>query len=100
MDNLQLIHHLACELESAATECNWNKVQKTDNHIAQMLSSLQGHPQSESVLQALDSLKQLHYKVYQFCSQQSQNVENKMAQHRQTREGLSAYATFTPDEIK
>lgn len=94
MDDLALIPWLARELEQAASQKEWLKVQQVDQHIALFLKDVKGRTLSPSLTRELAELRKLHQRVYQFCQQESALLEEKMALSRKNREGATAYAAF------
>lgn len=94
MDDLTLIPWLARELEQAASQKEWLKVQQVDKQIALFLTSLKGRALSPALQRELAELRKLHQRVYQFCQQESAVLEKKMARTRKNQEGATAYAAF------
>ncbi|HEY2454441.1 MAG TPA: hypothetical protein VGI71_17870 [Scandinavium sp.] len=98
MDELAIIPWLARELENAASGKEWPKLQQVDKQIALLLSDLKGRQLSPSMTGQLAELRTLHRKVYQYCQQESDLLEEKMVLARKNKEGASAYAAFIPTE--
>lgn len=97
MDDIQQIQFLANALKSATQQRDWVQVRNIDKQIASLLSSLSGQPLSEQKRQALIMLRDTHHRVNEICCQQSAELERKMVQHRNNREGAVAYSLFSGD---
>jgi hypothetical protein len=98
MDDLAPIPWLARELEQAASDKDWQKVQQVDGQIALFLTETKGRPLSDAMKRDLAQLRQIHQRVYRLCQQESSLLEEKMARSLKNREGASAYAAFMSTE--
>ena len=98
MDDLLLIGWLTRALASAAQDADWEKVAQLDGEIAALLSVLQKQPLLESGRLALSKLQKVHRDVQLIGQRHSQQLQLKMAQLHQQRDGAQAYAAFIDEE--
>ncbi|MEN3752989.1 hypothetical protein [Mangrovibacter yixingensis] len=98
MTNPHTIYRLATELRQAASIRNWALVMQVDQHIASLLSGLQGATLSPAQSKAIDVLQTTHRQVNAWCHQQSDVLREKMEQTRNNRERAAAYATFMDEK--
>ncbi len=98
MTNPQAIYRLATALRQAASAHNWAQVIQVDQHIAALLSDLQGATLSPAQSKAIDVLQTTHWRVNTWCHQQSEVLRGKMEQTRNNRERAAAYATFMDEK--
>ncbi|MGZ0750826.1 flagellar protein FliT [Kluyvera sichuanensis] len=98
MDDLLLIDWLTRALASAARDADWDKVAQLDGEIAALLGVLQKQPLLEPKRLALSKLQKVHKEVLLLAQRHSQQLELKMAQLHQQRDGAQAYAAFMDEE--
>lgn len=99
MCEVSLINHLTVALAEPTLAQDLNKVREINQQIVRLLTRLpQGQARTPEMSLALQHLKAAYCKVYDACQAQSDQLEGKMSQHRQHREGLSAYESIAPDE--
>ena len=89
-----MIAHLGTELERAARDHDWPRLQSVDTRVMQLLISLRFESLSPDKIQALKRLQTSHMQAFDYCQQQSKALEEKMSLNRNNRDGLSAYATM------
>jgi hypothetical protein len=98
MDDVQVMRFLARSLEQAASQHDWLKMQEVDAQVAALMTTLQGQTLPAEKSDAVAALQRVYQQVSQYCQQQSDALEQKMAQARSQQEGALAYAQFAPQE--
>lgn len=97
MSTVTALLTLGHALKQAASEHDWQEVERTDRKLADALSALQDHPREPELLGALNEVHHLHKQVMHYCQTQSDILAEKMALSRRNREGATAYALFMDD---
>lgn len=94
MDELQWIERLGNELKKAAKDHDWQRLQKINTRITELLISSQSESLSVKKIQTLKCLQSSHQQAFDYCQQQSQLLEKKISLYRNNQNGLSAYANM------
>lgn len=98
MDDLLLIDWQTRALATAASKGEWEKVGLLDSDIAQLLQALGQHPVSDQKRHALAQLRHTHQQVLLLAQRSSQQLQQKMTQLHDQREGAQAYAAFMDED--
>lgn len=98
MDDLLLIDWQTRALGAAAGKGDWESVESLDRDIARLLQTLSQQPLSEQKRKALVKLQHTHQQVLRLAQHSSQQLQQKMAQLPDQREGAQAYAAFMDED--
>lgn len=98
MDDLYLLDWQASALAAAADQQDWDRVASLDNEIAALLQTLQNQAINPPKRDALAKLQRCHRQVMEQARSVSRQLEHKMAQLLEQREGAQAYAAFMDED--
>ncbi|MGL5602363.1 MAG: flagellar protein FliT [Silvania sp.] len=98
MDDLLLIDWQTRALGAAAGKGDWESVASLDREIAGLLQTLGSQPLTEQKRHELLKLQRTHQQVLKLAQHSSQQLQQKMAQLREQREGAQAYSAFMDED--
>lgn len=94
VNDINAIRELGLELKRVAALHQWVRLLDVDQRIAELLQDIRRRGDiSAETLASLRKLQQLHEKTIEYCRREQSTLENKMKQHQNNREGMSAYAS-------
>lgn len=94
----KLILKLGNSLERAVKEGDWEEVRLLDTHVGQLLTKIRQRGEQETLREDLILLLDSHRRARQLFTQKLDALGRKIQQYQKKREGLQAYAMFTPQQ--
>lgn len=94
MNDLLLINECIATLDLAIGQQDWEQIEAVDNRVVQWLTERSEHSFSLEQQAALQRLREMYQRAYEYCGRQKHQLKDEIARMRAAQEGITAYAAM------